>query len=207
MKAYLVIGMMGINYQVIIRNQCEILLLRIINWRDCMITERPLSHEYDKYYERYITLVPSGDLVQIYSEQLSTFHSLLSGLTEDKAEFRFEEGKWSIKEIVGHLCDAERMLSYVTFQMIRKDDNLISSINFNDYVIRGNYHNRSILNLLEEFKSVRKSTISLINTIRNEDLQLGSTFRQHPLTVLAAVCIIVGHVEHHMRILRKCYRI
>jgi hypothetical protein len=172
-----------------------------------LITERPLSHEYDEYFERYIKLVPTGDLTQIYVEQMESFYSLISSLSESEAEFRYEEGKWSIKEIVGHLSDAERMLCYRAFCLARGDATPIPPINMGDYVVQGKFHERTILETLKEWQSVRQSTISLINNLREQDLRNVGTFRNHPITVLAAACIIPGHVEHHIHILHDRYHI
>ncbi len=172
-----------------------------------MITERPLSHEYDEYFERYVKLVPRGDLTQIYVKQMESFCSLISNLSESEAEFRYEEGKWSIKEIVGHLSDAERMFCYRLFCMTRGDSTPIPPINLGEYVIQGGFHNRPILEILQEWKSVRQSTLSLINNLRQEELRNMGNIRNHPITVLAAACIILGHVEYHIHILHERYHI
>jgi hypothetical protein len=172
-----------------------------------MIIERPLSNEYDEFFERYVKLVPTGDLTQIYIKQMDSFYRLISSLSESEAEFRYEEGKWSIKEIVGHLSDAERMFCYRVFCSARGDSTPIPSINPREYVIQGGFHKRSILETLQEWKSVRQSTISLINNLRQEDLLNTGTFRNHPTTVRAVAYIIPGHVEHHTNILHERYNI
>lgn len=172
-----------------------------------MITERPLPQEYDEYFEWYVKLVPAGDLTQIYVKQMESFYSLISRLSESEAEFRYEEGKWSIKEIVAHLSDAERMFCYRVFCMSRGDSTPIPSVNLGEYVIRGGFNKRPILETLQEWRSVRQSTITLINKLRQEDLRNTGTVKNHPITVLATACIIPGHVEHHINILHKRYNI
>lgn len=172
-----------------------------------MITERPLPKEYDQYFERYMKLVPAGDLNQVYVKQMESFYLLISRLSETEAEFRYEQGKWSIKEVVGHLIDAERMLSYRLFCMARGDSTPIPTINFGEYVIRGRFNKRPIQGIVEEWKSVRLSTLTLINNLREKDLRNTGTFRNNTLTVLAAACIIPGHVEHHIHILHENYKI
>ncbi|HZH62745.1 MAG TPA: DinB family protein [Metabacillus sp.] len=172
-----------------------------------MITKRPLPQEYDDYFERYMKLLPAGDLIEIYVNQMRSFYSLISRLSESEAEFRYDQGKWSIKEVVGHLSDAERMLSYRLFCIARGDSSPIPSINFGEYVIRGGFNKRPIQEIVEEWKSVRQSTLTLINNLRENDLRNMGTFRNNTLTVLAAACIIPGHVEHHINILYENYNI
>lgn len=172
-----------------------------------MITERPLSNEYDDYFERYVQLVPAGDLIQNYARQMDSFYALISNLTESESEFCYEEGKWSIKEVVGHLSDAERMLSYIMFRTIRGDSTIIPGINLGDYVIRGEFHKRTILDLLEEWKLVRQSTLFLIKNLRQEDLQQEGIMKNHRITVLASACILLGHTEYHINILHERYHI
>jgi len=125
-----------------------------------MITERPRSQDYDNFFERYVRQVPDGELTKIYVQQMDSFYSLISSLSESEAEFRYEEGKWSIKEIVGHLSDAERMFCYRAFCMARGDSTSIPSINTGEYVIQGGFHKLPVLETLQEWKSVRQSTIS-----------------------------------------------
>lgn len=172
-----------------------------------MITERPLPKEYDEYFERYIKLVPAGDLTQVYDEQMKSFCLLISTLSESEACFRYDQGKWSIKEVIGHLSDAERMFGYRILCMSRGDSTPIPPINLAEYVIRGGFDKRPIQELLQEWNNVRQSTLALINNIRQEDLRNTGTVRNHSITVLAAACIILGHVEHHMNILHEKYHI
>jgi hypothetical protein len=171
------------------------------------VTERPLPYEYNKYFERYVKLVPAGDVNQYFVEQMTTLNSLITNLSESAAETRYEEGKWSIKEIMGHLIDAERMLSYLTFRILRGDSSVIPAINLGEYVTQGKYQRRLISEILEEWSSVRQSTIFLFKGLEKEDFQKTGTLKNHPISALATAYILIGHTQHHMNILHERYNL
>lgn len=172
-----------------------------------IILERPLSNEYDPYFEKYINLVPSGDLIQCFIEQMDPFLTLVSNLSEMEVQYRYAQGKWSIKETVGHLCDAERMLSYLSFRIIRGDSISIPPINLGEFVIQGKYSRRDMTDIFHEWKAIRKSTIYLFKSLEKNDYEKKGLLKDHPITVLAIACILLGHTEHHINILHDCYQI
>ncbi|WP_421385211.1 DinB family protein [Bacillus salacetis] len=172
-----------------------------------MRTERPLPSEYEEYFERYVKLVPAGDVNELFVEQMNTMNSLLSDMSESAAETSYEEGKWSIKEVAGHLSDAERMLSYLTFRIIRGDSSIIPAINLSEYALQGKYQRRPMLDILEEWKSIRESTLLLFKGLENEDFQKTGTLKNHPISVRASAYILLGHTQHHMNILFERYNL
>lgn len=170
-----------------------------------MITLRPSEESHKGFFRRYVNLVPDGDLVGIYEHQRETLSSLIASVPEEVSQYRYEEGKWNIKEVMGHISDAERMFSYWMFCGARKESNTIGPIHIGDYVTRGRFNQPSMSAILDEWKSVRGAPTSLLRTLDPEVLQYTSLFRDHPTTVLAMACIIPGHVEHHINILHERY--
>lgn len=104
-----------------------------------MITERPLPSDYEAYFGQYIDLVPTGDLHQVYQTQMESVYAQIAGLSEREGEFRYADGKWSVKEIIGHLSDAERMFGYQIFCMARGYSAPIPPLNLAQCVIQGSF--------------------------------------------------------------------
>ena len=169
-----------------------------------MITERP---PIGNFIEHYMKFVPDGDLIEICVKQMDELYSLISNLSEDAAEYRYASEKWSIKEVIGHLTDTERVCAYRLLCACRGDSTPMPSFDENEYVVQGAFHKRPILEILHEWKTVRKATISLLRSLTKESLQNEGTFMNHPNTALVAACIIPAHVGHHINVLHERYGI
>lgn len=166
---------------------------------------RPLKTEYDHYYERYISLVPDQDVLVTLDQQLAETQILLRGLSEDHGGFRYEPNKWSVKEVLGHLIDTERIMSYRALCIARKERTPLPGFEQDDYVKSGNFDKRSISSLAREFEQVRRATISLFRNLESEAWERTGTANKVSISVRALAYIIAGHELHHKRILKEKY--
>ena len=170
-----------------------------------MTQKRPEQSEYALSYAQYIDLVPSGDFLQILHDQRRELVDLLSPLTEQQAEYRYAPGKWSIKEVLGHIIDAERIFCYRLLRFARADQTPLSGFEQDPYVQNGNFSARKLSDLLEEFSAVREATISLVRSL-DHDAWLRRGIASHKeVSVFALAFIIAGHERHHRIILEKQY--
>ena len=170
-----------------------------------MTQKRPQSGDYAPYFAKYVMQVPDGDFLQALETQIRDMRSLLEPLTEKQAGFSYAPGKWSIKEILGHVNDAERIFSYRTLRMARGDETPLAGFEQDDYIKTANSSSRTLASLLEEFAAIRRSTISLIRSLDDSCWLRRGTASERPITVLAQAFIILGHALHHQHILAARY--
>ncbi len=170
-----------------------------------MTQKRPQQGDYALYYEKYVALVPSGDFLEILRSQLQELIQLLSPLSEQQAEFRYAPGKWSIKEVIGHVSDAERIFAYRLLRIARGDQTPLASFEQDGYITNGNFSARILPDLLQEFSAVREATICLIRSLDDAAWLRRGTASQKEVSVLALAFIIAGHDRHHRIILEKHY--
>jgi hypothetical protein len=170
-----------------------------------MTQKRPQPGDYAPYFAKYVMQVPEGDFLATLETQMRDMRTLLEPLTEKQADFSYAPGKWSIKEIVGHINDAERIFSYRTLRIARGDQTPLPGFEQDDYIKAANSSSRTLASLLEEFAAIRHSTISLIRSLDDSAWLRRGTASEKPVTVLAQAFIILGHALHHQRILTEHY--
>ncbi len=168
---------------------------------------RPASDEYAAYYGKYIALVPDGSLPEWLSRQLVETTKLLSGLTNEQEAFRYAPGKWSVKEVLGHLIDTERIMSYRLLRIARGDETPLAGYEDEAYVLQGSFDSRPMSALLEEFRAVRGSTIALINGVPEEAWTRRGIANNSELSARALAYIIAGHELHHRKLLSERYHL
>ena len=166
---------------------------------------RPVQNEYDSYYHRYISLVPEEDVLIALDQQLSETLILLRSLSEQHGTFRYEPDKWSVKEVLGHLIDTERIMSYRALRIARNDRTPIPGFEQDDYVRNGDFDKRSVSNLAREFEQVRRSTISLFRNLEPEAWERKGIANNVEISVRALAYVIAGHELHHKAILKDRY--
>jgi len=170
-----------------------------------LFMERPAPGEFDPYYEKYIARVGRGDFIELLAHQADETLSLLRAIPDNAADYAYAQGKWSIKEVVGHVCDAERIFAYRLLRIGRGDATPLASFNENDYAPAGRFGERTLASLLEEFAAVRAATIALVAGLPNDAwLRLG-TASDRPVSTRALAYIIAGHELHHRGILLERY--
>jgi len=167
---------------------------------------KPDVTEYPDYYgNKYIALVTEGDILVLMEEQLKDTVNLLENIGEEKGNYRYGEGKWSIKEVIGHLNDEERLFGYQIFRISRGDRSSLPGINEDEYVIKGKFDNRSLKSISDEFKFLRSSNIEMITGLDEEMLLMQCTADGHKLTVRTIPYVMVGHVIHHTNVIKERY--
>jgi uncharacterized damage-inducible protein DinB len=166
---------------------------------------RPDPSEYDPYYERYISLVKANDVVAALQKQAQETRELLSKVSADKAEFRYAPGKWSVKEVLGHINDTERIMSYRVLRIARGDQTPIEGFEQDDYIAAGKFGRRTIDDLLQEFATIRNATLQLVRHVDAEAAERRGTANQKQISARAIVYVIAGHELHHRRILLEKY--
>jgi uncharacterized damage-inducible protein DinB len=170
-----------------------------------MTQKRPQEGDYALYYQKYVSLVPSGDFLEILQEQQRALVSLLSALTDKQAEFRYAPDKWSIKEVVGHITDTERIFAYRLLRIGRGDQTPLAGFEQDGYVKEGNFSSRKISDLLQEFSAVRDSTVFLVRHFDDAAWLRRGNASGKDVSVLALAFVIAGHERHHRLLLEQRY--
>lgn len=166
---------------------------------------RPQSGEYLPYYAQYISKVNGDDLFAAMQAIHRETQTLLGSLSDEQLQYRYAEGKWTIKDIVGHLIDAERIFAYRALRFARKDATDLAGFDENSYVPASNANERSIQDLLAEFTVVRAATFALFKSFSDEMLTLSGTANNNPISVRALAYIIGGHEMHHLAVIKERY--
>ncbi len=158
---------------------------------------RPDRSEYAEFYKNYIARVPDGNVLDFLARQPGDYRQLLVGISEEAAAAEPAPGKWSIKEVLGHICDAERVMSYRALRFGRGDEKELQGFEQDDYVRAANSNSRSLEDLLTEFESVRKATIALFGSLPTGAEMRRGVANGNPVTVRALAYIAGGHAQHH----------
>ncbi|HEU4571035.1 MAG TPA: DinB family protein [Gemmatimonadales bacterium] len=168
---------------------------------------RPEASEFAPFYAGYVSKVPDGEILKVLETQLREVRTLLSSLPEGRGNHRYAEGKWSIKEVVGHLCDAERIFAYRALRFARADQTPLAGFDENAYVPPARFDTRTVASLVDEFVRVRNATIALFGTFDAEAGARKGPANGKEVTVRALAWIIAGHAAHHVAVLRERYGI
>ncbi|MDX2246125.1 MAG: DinB family protein [Bacteroidia bacterium] len=166
----------------------------------------PSPTEYAPYYFTYIGLVPADtDIRSFLNTQEKSLFSFFKNIPSEKHDYRYAEGKWSVKEVVGHILDTERIMAYRALRVGRGDTTPIEGFEQDDYVPAGKFAARKWEDLLHEFSTVRQSTLSLVNTMPDEAFTQMGTANGKPVSCRALFYIIAGHALYHRQILEQKY--
>lgn len=163
------------------------------------------TSEYPPFYRNYIDALGAVNLIEILTESLEEFMHLLQDLNEDQVLYRYDDGKWTIKELVQHIIDAERVLSYRAMRFARNDSTDLPGFDEDWYVENSNANNRNYHELLEEFTFVREATILLYSSFTKEMLASLGLISGSDMSVRALGFIIAGHQMHHLKIIKEKY--
>ena len=165
---------------------------------------RPQPGEYNPYYDRYISLVKSDDIIGELEKQAPETIALLRSAAA-KADFRYESGKWSVKEVVGHMNDVERIMTYRALRIARGDKTPIEGFEQDDYIRSGNFDQRSLADLIDEFAAIRQATLAFFRHLDADAAARIGSANKDDISVRALPFIIAGHELHHRRILSDKY--
>lgn len=166
---------------------------------------KPESNEYASDYERYTSLVPEGDVVSILTKQLGESLEVLRGIDETKANYRYAPDKWSIKQLLGHMIDSERVFAYRALRFARNDAQELTGFDQDVFVKGADFDARTFADLVDEFDQVRRSTIYLFKPLSDEEWLRRGTANESEISVRALAFIMAGHETHHMGILKTRY--
>jgi uncharacterized damage-inducible protein DinB len=167
---------------------------------------RPTSEEFAPYYGKYVALVPNDDM-DVVHHLGDQHHETVDALrkAKSKGDFAYAPGKWTVKQTIGHICDAERIFAYRALRFARGDETALPGFEQDGYVATGNFNSLSMDDLLEELWSVRAATLSFAKHLPKEALSRRGNASGNPVSVRALLYIIAGHERHHMSILRERY--
>jgi uncharacterized damage-inducible protein DinB len=166
---------------------------------------RPAADEYAAYYARYIEQVPEGPILELLRRQVGDTVALLGKLRDRDADFRYADGKWSIKEVIGHVADTERIFVYRALCFARGETAVLPGFDENEYVARAKFAGRTLSDLVAEFRVVRDATLAFFTGLDAEELTRRGTANNNPYSVRSLAFIIAGHERHHARILAERY--
>jgi uncharacterized damage-inducible protein DinB len=166
---------------------------------------RPADHEYAPHYAGYIARVPDGDIVAQMERQMEETAAFLGQLGEARGDHRYAPGKWSIKEVIGHLADGERVFAYRALRFARGDQTPLASFDENAWVPQAGCDRRTLADLAAEFRAVRVATLALARSLTDEAAARTGVASGKTVSVRALIYMIAGHELHHLAILRERY--
>ncbi|OXT15808.1 squalene--hopene cyclase [Bacillus sp. OG2] len=165
---------------------------------------RPLYIENPEH-RRYVSLVPDGDIEEILSEQRTKTITLLSSVSEESARKAYAPGKWTLKEVIGHMTDSERVMSYRMLAIARNESESLPAMDQDQYVAAANFNRLSWEQLLAGLDTVRSNTLTLISTIDDAAWVRNGTVMNSPVSVGTIAYGIAGHELHHMKVISEKY--
>lgn len=166
---------------------------------------RPQSGDYAEYYETYISKVPDVPILEVLQNNFKQYLELLEQLPVEKWNYKYAPGKWTIKELMIHICDAERVFAYRLLRVGRNDKIPLPGFDQDEYTPHYHAEKRSAESVIEEYKSVRSATLSLLSSLDDEALARVGTASDWPVSGLALAFMIAGHEIHHFNILQDRY--
>ncbi|MBX2933673.1 MAG: DinB family protein [Ferruginibacter sp.] len=166
---------------------------------------KPLATDYPAYFENYVAQVPEDDLLTAFKNQLPVIEKFLRSITEEKSLFAYDTGKWTIRELLQHIIDTERIFNYRALCFSRKEMASLPGFDENNYAANSNGNARQWNDLVDEFIALRKSTEMLYKSFTAEMLERQGTANNKPATVKSMGFITIGHVYHHKKIMEERY--
>lgn len=170
-----------------------------------LIITKPDQSEYAPYYQKYIDLVKEEDILKVLSTQNDEFVSLMKRIPEEKGNYRYQPGKWSIKELIGHLIESERVFAFRALYFARKGVAQLPGYDQNLWVQEGNFDAEKLADLVNEFEIVRNTNIALFHRFSNENWLNHGVANNCQVSVRSIAYTMAGHVAHHISILNTLY--
>ncbi len=167
--------------------------------------KRPRPEEYDPFFAGYVARVPPGDILTHLRSQYHETLSLLSSLPDARADISYAPGKWSIKQVVGHISDVERVMAYRALWFARNHQSPLPGFDENVFAAEGGFTDRLLSDLLDEFRIVREASVNLFTCLPRQHFARGGEANGHYVSVRALAYIIAGHELHHRAILQERY--
>ncbi|MCA0756208.1 DinB family protein [Paenibacillus sp. N4] len=169
------------------------------------MTNRPLKEEYNPYYEQYIRLVREEDIIEVLADAQESTDALLAELTEEQGNYRYADGKWSLKEVIGHVADGERIMSYRLLRASRGDKTPLAGFDQDEFMTSAPFASWTMEQIREEYVSVRRATLSLLRGLTEDAWTRSGIANGSNVSARALAYIIAGHELHHLRIIKERY--
>ena len=170
-----------------------------------MSNRRPADDEYAPAFGRYVSLVPEDDILSAIEQQSSETQKLIASLDETRAAHRYAEGKWSVKQILGHLTDAERIFGYRALAIARGDQQSLPGFEENDYVVHGGFDAWRVGDFGEMYALSRRANIVFFRNLPEGAWDRRGIANQNEATVRGIAYALLGHERHHLSVLREKY--
>lgn len=167
--------------------------------------DRPAAGEYAPFYSPYVAGVPDGNLLTFLEAQGAEMAGLLAPVSEARGNSAYAPGKWTLKEVIGHISDAERVFGYRALRFARGDETPLAGFDEKSWVPQSGASDRTLADLVEEFRAVRAATLAFLRHLSPEAVGRRGTANNVPVTVRGLAWIIAGHAAHHHRIIRERY--
>lgn len=168
-------------------------------------SSHPQTGEFDPYYSKYLALVPEDDVIGAIEAQGRITDALLQGLSETQAAHRYAEGKWSVKQLVGHVADATRVFAYRLLSIGRGEQRSLPGFDEKSWAETGRFDDRTLAELIDGLESARTSAVHVLRALPEDAWSRLGAANDSPISVRALARIIVGHERHHMNVLRERY--
>jgi hypothetical protein len=167
--------------------------------------QRPAPTEHIPYYERYIALVPEGNVLDVLEGQLTDLRAFVAAVPRERERHRYASGKWTLREVLGHLIDTERVMAYRAFSIARGEIQPLNSFEPESYAMEAEADRTRLKDLLAEFEHVRQGNLLMLRRLSDEAWDRIGIASGNPVSVRALAYIMAGHVPHHLRIVREQY--
>jgi len=166
---------------------------------------KPLPTTYPVYFKNYVDQVPDEDLFTGFQNQSAVIKEFLNSITEERSNYAYDTGKWTIKEVLLHLTDAERIFNFRALCIARGETASLPGFDENTYAANSNANSRTWQNLVDEFLAVRSSTEFLYKSFTDEALAASGISNNNPATVISFGFTTLGHFYHHKKVLQERY--
>lgn len=167
--------------------------------------DRPEPAEYNPYFERYISLITEPDILSVLEHQSGELRTVFGLIPEDRGTFAYQDGKWTIKEVLSHLIDGERIFAYRVLRISRGDETPLEGFDQDGYIENSHANDRTFDDLISEMDSLRSANIRLLTVLDEADWKRAGTASGFPVSVRALAYIMAGHIRHHVAILKERY--
>lgn len=166
---------------------------------------KPAYSDLSEYYKSYFSYIPEDDLLTAFEKQIKNTHVFLETISESQSDYAYAAGKWKIREVLGHLCDTERILVYRALRFARKDTTALQGFDENEYVRNANFSKRSWASLVEEKQGISQSSLCFFRNLPAESFDYSGTANKTSLSVRALMFFILAHERHHLSIIKERY--
>jgi hypothetical protein len=166
---------------------------------------RPEEHEFAPFYAGYVALVPEDDILKVLADQVGEVRALAAAVPAERETFRYAPGKWTIREVVGHVTDGERVFGHRAFCIARGEQASLPGFDEQAYMAESNYCDRPLAGLVDDFAALRGVNLSLLKNLPPEAWRRRGMANGVSVTVTALAYMLAGHVRHHLGVLRERY--